>query len=317
MARIVSFVAKPPDHISLNDSLKHGDGNLAIEAIYSRMLDAKADVHRAAYVRDIAVTLKDLKDTPPDIVQIIGHGSPGRLQLGQYWHPEYFHEKYGYPILDSNPLSYGVLSRWLKSTTRVILIGCLVGSSQSVGGVANGPTLLFDLEQMSKGSAYAADALVGPADFGGGILYQGSLIGSNGKPANPIVVPSDKPPIRTVGGQPLKFKRLIGAPELGLFGNDNLDLLLPDDLSRALNERFVEIHPEQPLLAMTELYFEVDGVGEPVELICAGRYTRYFDHQMKKTRYFADLNSPSGGSRSALDTLLDAVRAGARESKDL
>jgi hypothetical protein len=326
MATVLIFLAKPPDDLAISEEVAHSDGNVAIEAIDGRIkelisrgnLTSQVTYERAAYLRDIAIKLKERTDArlePPDIVQIIGHGSPGRVELGQYWSRKHFDESLGYAVLDSNPYGYGLLNEYLSPMSRVILVGCFVGGKASKGDfVADGPTLLHDLEQMSGGSAYASDAWVSPEHLSDDVLYTSSLITSNGTPANPLVFPEEpRRPMRPSGGmRTLTFERLIAAPVLGLMRGSNLDISIPSDSKSLLDQHFVEVSMDQKLLAMTELEFEVSEFDQPAQLICGGLLVRVFDPQTSRTLYFADTPNPREKA-SPIDLVdLEARRRGAR-----
>lgn len=174
------------------------DGNVGVERILARMeralaggaLAYQARLERAAYVRDVAILLARLRAErrDPDIVQLVGHGSPGRLQLGSYWSGATVDPVEGHAALTGNPESYGMLIERLPPGCRVFLLGCHVGAERRSGYVASGRALLYGLEVMSGAHVYGADGLVTPEDFGDGFLYDGSLVMSCGKPANPGAV---------------------------------------------------------------------------------------------------------------------------------
>lgn len=197
MTFVLSIVACPPDEASRGGAPPDDDGNVGVERILAKMEQAlakpagplayEARLERAAYVRDIAILLAELRGVgrEPDLVQIIGHGSPGRLQLGSYWSGVAVDAAQGHAALTSNPESYGMLIDRLSPGCRVFLLGCHVGSERRSGYVASGKALLYGLEVMTGAHVYASDGLVTPEDFGDGFLYDGSLVMSCGKPANP------------------------------------------------------------------------------------------------------------------------------------
>ena len=196
MTFVLSVIACPPPDRDLSGAPPPGggDGNRGVESILARMEAAmrgellyEARLERAAYVRDVAILLAQLhaEGRDPDIVQLIGHGSSGRLQLGSYWTGTPFDAEEGHAVLTSNPESYGMLIERLRPGCRVFLLGCHVGSERRSGHVASGKALLYGLEVMSGAHVYASDGLVTPEDFGDGFLYDGSLVMSCGKPANP------------------------------------------------------------------------------------------------------------------------------------
>lgn len=198
MTFVLSVVACPPHGCASSGAPPGDDGNRGVERILARMEDAVRDeplpydarLERAAYVRDIAILLAQLgaEGRDPDIVQIVGHGTPGRLQLGSYWSGIPFDAEEGHAALTSNPESYGMLIERLRPGCRVFLLGCHVGSERRSGYIASGKALLYGLEVMSGAHVYASDGLVTPEDFGDGFLYDGSLVMSCGKPANPGAV---------------------------------------------------------------------------------------------------------------------------------
>jgi len=210
----------------------------------------------------------------PDIIQLIGHGTPGRLALGSYWSGKVKDPKLGYAVLDSNPESYGMLRNETPSTARIFLLGCCVGSSEPSGYVASGRALLFDLEDMTGANVYAADDLVHPGLFVNG-LYTGSLVTSSGKPANPAVLPF-APDIRatTFSEKANAIPALAGvlsSPALGF----QVDLIAPGHSFIDLFKDYSLALPQpEGLLAMSEIEFEAAGYSR-VDAICGLRYVRF------------------------------------------
>lgn len=303
MTTVFTFLARPPAGVAEGAS----DGNAAIALTASMMEQAlagdslgyQAQLVRVAYVGDIARALAGLP-TPPDLVQIVGHGSPGRLQLGGFWgpSPDRPHEC---DVLDSSPESYGLLQDWLSPETLVLLLGCGVGGASPPGYVASGRALLFDLEDMTKGHAYAADSLVTPQSFRDGFLYSGSLVTSTGKPANPagsvleraLSAQREPPEPAPAASETLQLvvERVRAAPALG-FGH-----ALPPAPPGTVQAMPVW-PPPGPLLAMTELELETDR--GRAEVICGGEFLRmhqdgqpcYYTYQVgraPKETWFASL----------------------------
>lgn len=162
-------------------------GDLAVDRILAGMRAAiergvpyEAQLARATTVRDVAILLATLRaqDRVPDVLQLVGHGSPGRLQLA-------LESQRAATVLTSAPESCGMLVGRVMAPTRVLLLGCHVGAERPSGYVASGKALLFSLEALTGAYAYAADGPVTADDFGDGFLYDGSLVMSCGKPANP------------------------------------------------------------------------------------------------------------------------------------
>lgn len=162
-------------------------GDLAVDRILRGMRAAiergvpyEAQLARAATVRDVAILLAALRaqDRVPEVLQLVGHGSPGRLQLS-------LDSQQAATVLTSAPESCGMLVGRVMAPTRVLLLGCHVGAERPSGYVASGKALLFSIEALTGAYAYAADGPVTADDFGDGFLYDGSLVMSCGKPANP------------------------------------------------------------------------------------------------------------------------------------
>lgn len=299
--KILSIVAEAPKDVTPPREVMLGDGNIGIEQIVTAMEQAQqggklrydAFVERAAYVFDLAGVLDQFTTdhgAPPDVLQIVGHGSPGRLELGQHWARRPYGPG-GYMALDSNTNSYGALDERLKPNSVVLLIGCFTGSSERRGAIANGPALLTDIEQMAKDvRAYAPDGPVNPGDFRDGFLYAGTLSASNGRPAN-LIATIEGGPAETVAiaAQPepvtLRPLRVLSAPVLGVFDDSQEKPEIPPKLKAWFGESYQEVKMDRPLLAMTELEVQLEGFAAPAQFVCAGRFVRVFDGT--RTRYFA------------------------------
>jgi Domain of unknown function (DUF4347) len=182
---VLSVVAAPAS--AAGSSADQLTGDRAIDRILAGMraaidrgLPYDAQLARAATVRDVAILLATLRGQGrvPDVLQLVGHGSPGRLQLA-------VDSQHGPSVLTSAPESCGMLVGRLAAPTRVLLLGCHVGSERPSAHVASGKALLFSIEVLTGAHAYAADGPVTADDFGDGFLHDGSLVMSCGKPANP------------------------------------------------------------------------------------------------------------------------------------
>lgn len=297
MTLILSIIASPPEGVEPKPS----DGNSAIDDIVKMMTkraenDPKLAVRRAAYVGDIADILKEFNE-PPSLIQIIGHGSPGRLQLGQYWTGHGPHQTLGHSVLDSSPASYGMLNKRIAPATKVLLLGCSVGSQQPSGFIGSGRALLFDLEDMTGADVYAADDTVSPKDFDDDFFYKGSLVTSTGKTANPMANiravfagVSSVPPVQ--GAQALEAQSLVRAPALGIDSTVQLQLS-PSAQSFFSSYRRCDPQPAG-LLAMTELELKLEG-GASVEIVSGLRYARVRDE--RGTDYFERDRSVGSGDR--------------------
>ncbi len=273
MTFVLSILAQAPQgnasstrDLAVQSTLDHMES-----AIARKKLGYDACLKRATYVRDIGLILRSYQSKKPDILQIIGHGMAGRLELGSYWSKQALDEKLGPAVLDSNPESYGLLNHLIPEECKVFLLGCGVGASAPSGYIASGRALLFDLEDMSRASIYAADDIVTPEHFEDGFLYRGSLVTSNGKAANPAFFARStarKPAGDLDSAVSLKLAKLQSAPALGF-----AEPLEQDD-AKDLKEVFESYIPTamEPLLAMPELIFD-SNYGR-AEVIMGGRYVR-------------------------------------------
>lgn len=272
MSEVITFLAAPPKDVDYGPS----DGNDAVrtteimmqEAIAGGGLGYSARLERVTYVGDIARVLADLPE-PPALIQIIGHGSPGRLQLGGYWGTS-DDGRYECDVLDSSPDSYGVLEEKIQPSTALLLLGCSVGAASPGGYVASGRALLFDLEDMLGCHAYAADGLVFPSSFSDGFLYGGSLVTSSGKPANPVGAllqrrfrarPAEEP--TAASPRVLTVTAIHSAVALGR--------TYATKVPSAIRLETTEDAPAG-LFAMTEVEIETDH--GPFEVVCAGTMLR-------------------------------------------
>lgn len=151
----------------------------AMQGAVARGLPYRARLERAASVRDVAIALAGAASAgePPALIQLVGHGSPGRLRLGAGGD--------ALAVLSSDPQSCGMLAGRLAAPARLLLLGCHVGSERPSPYLASGKALLASLEAFTGAHVYAADCPVTSADFGDGFVYDGSLVTSAGKPANP------------------------------------------------------------------------------------------------------------------------------------
>lgn len=177
MGRIVSIVAQNPKHEKPeSDNLCNQDeGDLAIGTLMTNLRKThkpgKHDLYRASSVEALAFRLIEDKEKygPPELIQIIGHGSPGMLSLGRYWTHHYASRGRNRSIyvLDSSPYTYGVLDGKVDSSTCVYLIGCALGEESNTVRpyVADGPSLLFDLARMWSCEVSAPVRLITPDDF--------------------------------------------------------------------------------------------------------------------------------------------------------
>jgi hypothetical protein len=142
---IITFVAGPSPGTA--GSTDDPFINAALATIGSKKAPRNRIV-KVSSVRDIDVELSAiLSDRLKGQirVQIIGHSLSGGLALGAFWipaaevHARAF--KFPYYILDTNPAPLGLLSKHAGKISELMLVGCNIGSANSVGYPINGRTL--------------------------------------------------------------------------------------------------------------------------------------------------------------------------------
>jgi Domain of unknown function (DUF4347) len=294
------------------------DGNMAIESITTLLATTPhaAPIPVASLV-DIARHLNDLEDREIDTIQIIGHGAPGMLALGYYWDSRYTDDDSGpFYLLDSNPYAYGVLQEAVKPSTRVILVGCNVGSNVPSPMIARGSSLIFDLHAMWGCDVLAADVNIGPSSFADG-RYVGSAQGyvrgrwrKSPVRAGTGVVPTP------VDGKLPDFTGVVitRVPALGMSGELNPRGAFGDRSSATpmqiggtvMSKDLIAQYSEEvkfldaaggsgskdgyELLAMNEVSFECSTSSRSVaaHLICDSQFLKVdmHDNEQRKVRYF-------------------------------
>jgi len=149
--RTLTIVARDPATPRDDTWRASGDGQLQsmLDALRERQVPAHV-VLRAASVQELRSALargRELLGGPPAHIQLIGHGAPGVLKLGHGAWPEPPARPGISYVIDSDPRSFGPLRGQVAPPSRVLLLGCGVGSVHA-STAANGATLLFALAQM-------------------------------------------------------------------------------------------------------------------------------------------------------------------------
>jgi hypothetical protein len=299
--KLITFLACPADH----EAAQNGplDGNLAVaefDKLFTASVknDAKKETRyeRAASLLAIARSLSKLPE-PPEVIQIVGHGAPGMLALGYYWDSKYTDNDQGpFYLLDSNPYAYGILERFVRSPTRVILVGCNVGSNHNSRLVARGSSLIFDLHAMWGCDVLAADDLVGPENFSEDGRYNGSAqgyISGRWVRAHGRGVPR----FTTKEGREFSFRKvtLKAIPALGgTLSKANIPAIDTSAITHPDNGYCRELDIESikslksTLLAMNEVSFTgVDELGDKVDLhlICGAQYLKVVKRNNAGTKF--------------------------------
>lgn len=150
-----AYEPDPADIVSLE---------LVFEALNKTAKVGVHDVVEVVSLRDIAKRLRAQPLSSGDHIQIVGHGSSGRLALGYFWNGNYADPTQTY-ALDSNLFYHDILEQGVDPGTTVYILGCSVGDDRLGPLDADGPTLLFDLARMWKCEVSAPVDPVGVADF--------------------------------------------------------------------------------------------------------------------------------------------------------
>lgn len=165
------------------DPANPGGPDAVIDAIVTAL---PHPVHRAGFVGELGSVMAAHPPAPspppplgqkpkPRIIQIIGHGRPGQVSIGETYTGRYATSDFKrYFSLDSNPINYGALFGAVTQDMEVWIIGCSAGETppESQGFSVNGPTLLFDLAQMWNCTVRASTGLVDKTDFDASGLFR-------------------------------------------------------------------------------------------------------------------------------------------------
>lgn len=289
--RVVTFLAKPRDGVPRTPP----DGNTAIDDLRRVLIDVPShQLFEVASLLDIVLHLGDLRDKgiKPQRIQIAGHGTEGLLALGYYWDNKYTDDDNGpFYLLDSNPYAYGIMQAFIEPPTRVVLIGCFVGSCEPSPMVARGCELIYDLHAMWGCDVLAADDFVGPENFNDG-LFVGSAQGyvrGVWRRSPGLAAPAPRPiAIDPQWPAAPKFTnvRITGAPALGAAPR-SFAPGIPVNVDHYARE--VRLGH---LTAMNEVSLEgeLDGVPAQLYLICNSRFLKAVLPSAAPTprfRYFA------------------------------
>lgn len=202
MKRVVTIVARPPREC------EDCPEDTTIERVFEKIEAEKQEPHvieRAATLREVGAILLRERPNAPELVQIIGHGSPGALLLGGSWPIERVRRRDARYELNSNLDDYLVLQGCVAPETSVWLLGCAVGPVAEEGSVGDGPTLLFDLVRLWRCKAVAAPVtMVIRDDFKQGVYWRkGTLSQAQGMRVTIGQVPDDDDWKKSVSFRPL------------------------------------------------------------------------------------------------------------------
>jgi hypothetical protein len=273
MGKTLTIVARGPGY-SYDPARPEGDDD--IQAVCDML---KQRANGTSHCVEHAVTLSGLRNhlvkhplAAGDRLQIIGHGSAGKLLLGQAWGTPDFDGKVAY-VLDSTPRFHGVLMGQVQPGVLVWLIGCCVGAELEVGSkrIADGPTLLFDLARMWNCEVAApVDTVRAPEDFDEhGIFAHASQMSSSTQQRvqSAKAVEASLPSIPGGSVARIEFTALYGLPVIQQFGFapplEPNPLPLPFNQLQQLGELSAREVDGARILAGAELLVSVSIDGQP------------------------------------------------------
>jgi hypothetical protein len=305
MGRLITIVASRPASVPAPaaDALP-SDAERAVTLV-TRALQQTTEanphhtVDRACSVSEVADILGREQPTRDDIVQIVGHGSPGILSLGRVWTDKYDGDE-GVYCLDSDPYTYGRLDGCVPPGCTVWLIGCSVGEDRDELSY-DGPTLVFGLSRMWSAVVGGAVGYVGPDDFDRDgrfvAIPQGYAPGTSRlATARGRAVSVGTPPPRTIDTSAATrlpaIKRVVSMPALGRLERVANVGRIADETLHAWSAIAVAPVVTPPLAALPEIVFEVEGGGR-LELLANGTIMR--DTSAKSARYYAPIDQADVG----------------------
>jgi hypothetical protein len=268
----LTIVAQRPDSDLLTD--EHGtppepggEDNLPIDELMTKLRGRKDQsghlVRRARTVQDVRNILEKIQkqiQQPLDIVQIIGHGFIGAVQLGDFWFDQWETEptdKHMVYTLDGDLNRLGILSTDFKTPTRVRLLGCTAGKLGSPPEtIEDGPTFVFAFSQLWRTEVTAPQDTFNAGDFDsdtGMFIPADRLV----KVAQHVVtIPQRAAADLAPPGDPelVEFLRFISAPKFARVSHDTTKLR-PGPITSLSGPRFSPIAFKESFSA-AELIFE-------------------------------------------------------------
>ena len=296
---IATLVASPPPGTAGPTENAFIDD--ALQALSTRTA-APNRIARVSCVRDVDLELgKIVADHAggPIRLQIVGHSISGLLSLGASWIAESDMPakafRYPYYVVDTNPASLGLLSKYAGKLSEVMLVGCNIGSASSFGYAINGRTLTYTLAELLRCLVRGADDVVAPTEFDAHGWYtpdshhrkpKGWRWTETTPPVwiDPGLDPAAEP--RAAVRRSFEIRSITGC-------------LLPVPATTQPTELGPGIHvtgqnvDDVPQSALPELSVDTDQ--GPAQLLCGGRFLRWMD-----TYYLIDPNPQLSATLTAL-----------------
>lgn len=165
MGKTLSILAKLKDGTDEDDDDDITAVRIKLDNI-SKKPSANHVFARASTLKGVRKELTRADLDAFDLIQIIGHGSPGEIWMNGDNQDKTTEDTLVF-LLDSNPTFYRVLDhiKGLSKNCRILLVGCNVGAESHVSRAADGPTLLFDLARMWDRQVAAPTCSVGAQDL--------------------------------------------------------------------------------------------------------------------------------------------------------
>lgn len=151
MSKIYTIVAVDRRDQRGMDNITADTEDTQVDTVLTKLVNrTNITDHKVQRAWSILQLKKRLQPPPggfvPDIVQIVGHGDPGRLMLAIRSQDEF--DQKGYYVISSDESSFRPLEDVNPPPSRlVLLLGCSVGGAAS-GYHHDGPTLLFGLARL-------------------------------------------------------------------------------------------------------------------------------------------------------------------------
>lgn len=280
---IITLVANPPV-----GTVGSTDNNF-IDAVLQTLSSKKAatnKIARTASVRDMDLELgKVLSDHAPGKVrlQIVGHSLSGMMSLGASWIPEADMVgrafRYPYYVLDTNPVSLGLLAKYVGRISEVLLVGCNIGSASSFGYAINGRTLTYTLAELLRCLVRGADDVVAPDEFDELGWYAPSAHHRRPKgwrwvEAMPPVWTD--PGVDPVRGSRTKIMKSFKIHSIARSLLPAYDVRQPIDVSPAIRITCHYVADDKPRSALPEISVETDQ--GPAQLLCGGHFLKWMDN---------------------------------------
>jgi Domain of unknown function (DUF4347) len=239
--RVITVMARSAD-----GDLALPDGNVFLREAYDTLNEVAAR-NRKSFGLKLVNSVNEIRNAveafselaPKPILQIIGHGRPGELDLGRAW-TQTIRDNVRFYVIDNNSRELSLLAQGAGSFSEVRLVACNVGGEE-------GLPLLFTLAHMFRCDVTAAATDVSVSMFNNTTgLYEGEMIKCDGRFRTFSRISGRPMPLGTRGGtmpsamnrakevQRITFHALRYVRNLSLASQQRVSVDLTSDESRAL-----------------------------------------------------------------------------------